>query len=568
MSSCSPKTTVCIIGAGWFGLVTAKTYLQIDPTIALTILESSSSLGGTWNRSRVHPYLLAQQRYGAYEFADLPIPTDDVSDLKTAFIPSEILHACMQTYAEKFGVADKVRFNTTVTGVEKDGDGWAVWIGDKRERFDKLIMATGLTSTPVIPEIPREGFTAEVFHTANMGEKYEWLVSDKVSRVAIYGGGKSAQDAVYLCVKHGKQVDWIIRPDSVGNGAEPLYPTTLLGKTGNGAMSSRFAAAQQPSLDLLDNWSYWFFHSGKSRLGSWIHWTWWGYICKKMVDFAGYDKSENMKKLKPQVTKHGGFWASLPASLANQPTFIPLLHAGDLITVHRATITHLSSNNIFLSPSSPPLQTDALILATGYHPTCTIPSPAIPPTTASTAALDARAEAEVLRLFPRLKQAPTLYKIPSTQPFRLYNRIVPPEMIERGDRSFAFVGAVRGVGTAICAEATALWAAAWLSGNLEVGLSREEMEWDVAMRNAFSRKRYAVSGAAGTCVLYEYLPMVDHMLRQLGVEHRRKRDKGRMGEFMEPYFPRDYRGWWRSGYRGERGLVQNEFWDGDVRIHK
>jgi hypothetical protein len=33
------------------------------------------------------------------------------------------------------------------------------------------------------------------------------------------------------------------------------------------------------------------------------------------------------------------------------------------------------------------------------------------------------------------------------------------------------------------------------------------MQWDVAMRIAFSRKRYAVTGAAGTWVLYEYLPV-------------------------------------------------------------
>lgn len=285
--------------------LTSHSYLQIDPTISLTIFESSSSIGGTWSRTRVHPHLLAQQQYGAYEFADLPIPADDVEDPKHTFIPSEKLHECIQTYAETFGVAEKVRFNATVTRVEKDGEGWGVWIGEERLKFDKLIMATGLTSTPVVPEIPREGFTKEVFHSKDVGERYEWLVSDEVSRVVVYGGGKSAQDAVYLCAEHGKKVEWIIRPDSVGNGAEGLYPTMLLGKTGNDAIASRFAAAQQPCLDLLQDWSYRFFHSGKWRLGWWIHWTWWGYLSKKMLDFVGYDKSENMKKLKPQVMDHG-----------------------------------------------------------------------------------------------------------------------------------------------------------------------------------------------------------------------------------------------------------------------
>jgi len=48
-----------------------------------------------------------------------------------------------------------------------------------------------------------------------------------------------------------------------------------------------------------------------------------------------------------------------------------------------------------------------------------------------------------------LRDAPTIYKVPNPNPFRLYNRIVPPEMVERGDRSFAFVGAVGAVGTAM-----------------------------------------------------------------------------------------------------------------------
>jgi hypothetical protein len=47
--------------------------------------------------------------------------------------------------------------------------------------------------------------------------------------------------------------------------------------------------------------------------------------------------------------------------------------------------------------------------------------------------------------------------------------------------------------------------------------------------------------------------MVDRMLKQLGVEHRRKLDQGRVAEFMEPYTPADYRGLAEEWLRGKRG---------------
>jgi hypothetical protein len=56
-------------------------------------------------------------------------------------------------------------------------------------------------------------------------------------------------------------------------------------------------------------------------------------------------------------------------------------------------------------------------------------------------------------------------------------------------------------------ETVALWATAWLTGNLSLDVTQEEMEWDVALRNAFMRRRYTVAGSISPYHLFEYLPV-------------------------------------------------------------
>lgn len=176
--------------------------------------------------------------------------------------------------------------------------------------------------------------------------------------------------------------------------------------------------------------------------------------------------------------------------------------------------------------------TDALILATGWKNSAPIYSPelaaelGVPQPTETYPEdlrqkwedLDTRAEAEILKLFPRLKEAPKDWKAkkPITEtPYRLYRNIVPAELAAKRDRSIAFVGAVACLNTAIASEAVALWAVAWMTehkggpiwGPHGSFTTKEDMEWDVAMRTAFSRTRYQYAGTSQPYALYEYQPV-------------------------------------------------------------
>lgn len=78
-------------------------------------------------------------------------------------------------------------------------------------------------------------------------------------------------------------------------------------------------------------------------------------------------------------------------------------------------------------------------------------------------------------------------------PYRLFRRMVAPELVEQGDRSFVALGFVLTATTAVVAEVQALWATAFLTGALDdrnatskngalnlSGMSRDDIDRDVS----------------------------------------------------------------------------------------
>lgn len=71
MAPSTPKHhRVIIVGAGFNGIIAAKTYLQVKPSADLLVIDNNSSLGGVWSKDRVYPGLV-------YE---LPSPLANFSD--------------------------------------------------------------------------------------------------------------------------------------------------------------------------------------------------------------------------------------------------------------------------------------------------------------------------------------------------------------------------------------------------------------------------------------------------------------------------------------------------------
>jgi cation diffusion facilitator CzcD-associated flavoprotein CzcO len=132
-------------------------------------------------------------------------------------MPGKVIHDYLEAYAQEFGIAQCVRLNTKVLSAEHLPEGgWILEISSAgsettvKVSSQRLIVATGLTSEPFMPHINgQEDFNRPLFHIKDFRKHEETIHTGK--RVTVFGGTKSAWDAVYAYGTRGVQVDWIIR---------------------------------------------------------------------------------------------------------------------------------------------------------------------------------------------------------------------------------------------------------------------------------------------------------------------------------------------------------------------
>jgi cation diffusion facilitator CzcD-associated flavoprotein CzcO len=205
-------------------------YLEIDRTIQLTIIDADRTIGGVWSADRIYPGLVADSPVGLFDFSDLPM--EEALGLKNwTDIPARKVHEYLDAYANKYGLTERIKLSTKVSNVKRNPDskGWDLEIESSGEVLscDKLIVATGLTSEPNWPDIPRDNFNGIVMHCKSVAVHNGSLTSRKVNQVTVYGGCKSGIDAVILCLTAGKKVNWVIRDK--GNGPGIKYSRRFFG---------------------------------------------------------------------------------------------------------------------------------------------------------------------------------------------------------------------------------------------------------------------------------------------------------------------------------------------------
>lgn len=136
------KSKVVVIGAGFYGLVAAKTYLQVTGAYAtagsstssinseksqnkdgeendVLVIDSASDIGGTWAHERLYPNLRAQNSYGFYEFSDLPlaeaVPDVKEGEDKNDFIPGWKLNQYLHVWCRKWHLEERTRLRWRVS---------------------------------------------------------------------------------------------------------------------------------------------------------------------------------------------------------------------------------------------------------------------------------------------------------------------------------------------------------------------------------------------------------------------------------------------------------------------
>ncbi len=210
---------ICIIGAGVSGLVAAKTFLEEGYTV--TVFEKKQGLGGVWEKSRTYPGLTTQNPRDLYAFSDYPMPAS-----YPEWPTGEQVRNYLESYAQHFGVVERIQFNAEVTQVEKKtrGTGWFVTVNFKSDRswewreqkyeFDFVLVCNGTYSIPKVPNLfGIETFTAfggKVLHSTEFNDIS--LLEGKACLVV--GFGKSATDIATIAATLAKKCTLVFRQAS------------------------------------------------------------------------------------------------------------------------------------------------------------------------------------------------------------------------------------------------------------------------------------------------------------------------------------------------------------------
>ncbi|KAI9790637.1 MAG: hypothetical protein M1816_004970 [Peltula sp. TS41687] len=586
------KVDVVVIGAGWHGLAAARTYVEIKPTVKLVVLEAAKTVGGVWAAEHLYSNLRSNNLLGTYEYSDFPMDEATFGVKPGEYIPGRVIHDYLHRYAKKFDVYRRIRFEAKVDSVERQAaGGWLINIvpaADKSDRrrsenninentrllTQKLVVATGLTSEPTLPGFSgSESFEAPLFHCKVFPQRADELLKSAKS-VVVLGGTKSGWDMVYSCASAGVQVDWVIRKS--GHGPMWLVPShiTPFQMWIEAIVTTRCMTWFSPcSWGGVDGFGYIRRLLHGTQVGRWLVAGFWALLTRSFLASIGFEKHPETRKLRPWINP---FWHGTTVGILNYPTdFFDLVRTG-AVRVHIDDLSHLSSKTVHLA-SGASLRADALICATGWsnRPPLTFLPEADEawlglPGSSSQAPVEEgvlrTAEDEILDRFPGLGSRPDVFgptqkpfpgnEDPTTlkQPYRLYRFMVPPAFLE--DRSIAFTGMMQSYITALNAQTQALWLAAYLEGKLSLdrlrALDKElddypkpagtgTVEWDTVLHSQFGKLRYpAGKGLQQPDFILDAVPYLDWLLRDLGLEHRRK--GGLLAECFAHYGPRDYRG--------------------------
>jgi dimethylaniline monooxygenase (N-oxide forming) len=206
-----------VIGAGPSGLVTAKYLLESTfPVYDVTVVESSNKVGGSFvNKTYDFCHLVSSKYLTAFSDHRMSEDTASCPDHPSAAQYCEYL----QTYAERFGLLDKIKFGCAVVSV-KDADTTCKQ-GDSDEyevqyensdyklitgKFDIVAVCSGLHNSAFVPTLftPSNDFATkfkgQIIHSCQYKEAS--IFTNK--RVLILGCGETAMDLAYRAINNSR----------------------------------------------------------------------------------------------------------------------------------------------------------------------------------------------------------------------------------------------------------------------------------------------------------------------------------------------------------------------------
>ncbi|KAI9703550.1 MAG: hypothetical protein M1820_005854 [Bogoriella megaspora] len=571
MTTLKDHYDVIVVGAGIQGLCAAHTFLSVNSSLSLLIVDDKLSVGGTWAKEQVYPGLRANNLQGYFEFSDFPILDADVGVKPRGLISGEAAATYLHKYAEHFDLLPRLSFNTSVIQATNDSDATKAWTlrlmkADKEGSntqmsvtCSKLLVATGQTSRPFYPSYPgTQSFRKKSFHTVHLASTGTEILQDSsISNITILGGGKSAQDAVYRFASNGKRVTWIIRKTGRG-GLWLAKPYPQIGPVKawlEGLLMTRplswFGAAPWSIHDGFGGVRY-LLHN--TAVGRFITRNYFANVSKTVIEQSGILKHESTKKLVP---KESLMWYGGQAAISNYDTdfYDTIRDAG--VKILYEDVARLDNDAVVLE-NGERIQTDALVYATGYEfgpsfpllPATKqlgwgIPVTPSPEESKTFRLLDEHADTELFIRFPELKHSPSYPERElGVTPWRLWRFIAPLSQVANGPRNLAFLTNIETYQNFLKAELVSLWAYAYLNNELDTQPGNEaDVAYEASLWSRFGKWRCPMGSQGKTGdTLHDNLPYYDTLLGDLGLNSWRK-GWGLIGEvFGGAYELKEYEG--------------------------
>ena len=188
---------VCIIGAGSSGLTACQVLSARG--VPFDCFEKGSMIGGNWRyendngTSSAYRSLHINSARKLMSYKAFPMPAD-YPDYPSHWQVAKYF----DDYAERFGLRERITFNTEVLAAEPTGDGWDVTVEDadgkrRTETYGAVVVANGHHWKPRWPEPPFPGadaYEGEQMHVHHYREPD--VLEGK--RVLVLGIGNSAVD--------------------------------------------------------------------------------------------------------------------------------------------------------------------------------------------------------------------------------------------------------------------------------------------------------------------------------------------------------------------------------------
>lgn len=532
-----PEThkTVCVIGSGAAGLITAHVLLR-DGFTNVDVISRDSSAGGIWAAERVFPGMTINNVHGEFRFSQLEMPNPTNTDASGGRLSGDDMRKYMESFAERF-LKGRIRYNMEVLNIARHKPkGYTISVLDNKTAsqfqldYDKVVLCSGGCSEPFIPAnltnaaAQEAGFSGPVFHSSQLRKNMSELLAAvkpttdaNPGRAIVIGGGRSAQDVAAFLANSGRKVSVVFESADAVLASKTPMPDAV--------RKSRLMSIISPHAEL------------KTNLERFLHNTWIGsqvtHGIWKMIEDNSLEALQ-VPENSPLRNAHSLFWEAHTndEGPASPYRFHGLVQAGKikLVAPNRAEKFGADGRSIVLSDGTR-MEGDAVILGTGFKSSwgkifdrTTISELGLARPSASSRSINYTEEADYQSLSggtlphpakPNMQYGPAIYR-----------GIIPANNLLEHD--FAINGAIMSANNGYTFEVAAHWIASYFRRDkfLDLPGSPGEAIIQAERHNAWLRQRYPGMSSlpesyTGDLTFFNWPQTVDTLLEDMGVKSMR-----------------------------------------------